>query len=222
MPQKFNNKYRIPSARATWHDYNGGLYFITICTKGMEHYFGKIQDNEMIYTETGKYAEKCISDIPNHFADAEIIISQVMPNHVHLIVEIQNVETMHASSDKSTKHAHTVKTMHASSDESTKHAHTVETMHASSLQPPRWKNEICDEKMHNISNKRGRISYVIGSFKSAVTKFANENNKEFGWQSRFHDHIIRSQAELERIYEYIQNNVTTWNNDRFNSHPRPS
>ena len=127
MPQKFNNKYRIPSARATWHDYNGGLYFITICTKGMEHYFGKIQDNEMIYTETGKYAEKCISDIPNHFADAEIIISQVMPNHVHLIVEIQNVETMHASSDKSTKHAHTVK-----------------TMHASSLQPPRWKNEICD------------------------------------------------------------------------------
>ena len=188
MPQKFNNKYRIPSARATWHDYNGGLYFITICTKGMEHYFGKIQDNEMIYTETGKYAEKCISDIPNHFADAEIIISQVMPNHVHLIVKI----------------------------------HTVETMHASSLQPPRWKNEICDEKMHNISNKRGRISYVIGSFKSAVTKFANQNNIEFGWQSRFHDHIIRSQAELERIYEYIQNNVTTWNNDRFNSHPRPS
>ena len=205
MPQKFNNKYRIPSARATWHDYNGGLYFITICTKGMEHYFGKIQDNEMIYTETGKYAEKCISDIPNHFADAEIIISQVMPNHVHLIVEI-----------------HTVETMHASSDESTKHAHTVKTMHASSLQPPRWKNEICDEKMHNISNKRGRISYVIGSFKSAVTKFANQNNIEFGWQSRFHDHIIRSQAELERIYEYIQNNVTTWNNDRFNSHPRPS
>ena len=205
MTQKFNNKYRIPSARAAWHDYNGGLYFITICTKGMEHYFGKIQDNEMIYTETGKYAEMCISDIPNHFADAEIIISQVMPNHVHLIVEIQNVETMHASSD-----------------ESTKHANTVETMHASSLQPPRWKNEICDEKMHNISNKRGRISYVIGSFKSAVTKLANENNKEFGWQSRFHDHIIRSQAELERIYEYIQNNVTTWNNDRFNSHPRPS
>ena len=222
MTQKFNNKYRIQSARAVWHDYNSGLYFITICTKGMEHYFGKIQDNEMIYTETGKYAEKCISDIPNHFADAEIIISQVMPNHVHLIVKIQNVETMHASSDKSTKHAHTVKTMHASSDESTKHAHTLETMHASSLQPPRWKNEICDEKMHNISHKRGRISYVIGSFKSAVTKFANQNNIEFGWQSRFHDHIIRSQAELERIYEYIQNNVTTWNNDRFNSHPRPS
>ena len=28
----FRNKYRIPSARAEWHDYNGGVYFITICT----------------------------------------------------------------------------------------------------------------------------------------------------------------------------------------------
>ena len=113
-----------------------------------------------------------------------------MPNHVHLIVEIQKINTNPYRTDA-----------------------PVETMHASSLP---------DEKMQNISNKRGRLTYVIGSFKSAVTKFANENNKEFGWQSRFHDHIIRSQAELERIYEYIQNNVTTWNNDRFNSHPRPS
>ena len=218
MTQKFNNKYRIPSARAEWHDYNDGLYFITICTKGMEYYFGKIQNNEMIYTDIGEYAKKCISDIPNHFTDAEIIISQVMPNHVHLIVEIQKsnnntnrtVETMHASSDEPT---------HASSDEPTEHSSTVETMHASSLQQPsRWKNENCDEKMQNISKKRGRLTYVIGSFKSAVTKFANENNIEFGWQSRFHDHIIRSQEELERIYEYIQNNVTTWNNDRFNNH----
>ncbi len=39
---KFQNKYRIPSARANWHDYNGGIYFITICTKNREHYFGEI------------------------------------------------------------------------------------------------------------------------------------------------------------------------------------
>ena len=27
---KFKNKYRIKSARAEWHDYNDGVYFITI------------------------------------------------------------------------------------------------------------------------------------------------------------------------------------------------
>ena len=40
--EKFRNKYRIGSARAKWHDYNGGIYFITICTKYRMHYFGEI------------------------------------------------------------------------------------------------------------------------------------------------------------------------------------
>lgn len=193
MPAKFNNKYRIPSARAEWYDYNEGLYFITICTKEMKYYFGKIENNEMINSEIGEYAKKCISDISAHFTDTEIIISQVMPNHIHLIVEIQ----------KSNKNIY----------------RTVETMHASSLQQqPSLKNENCDVKMQNISKKRGRLTFVIGSFKSATTRFANENKIEFCWQTRFYDHIIRSQDELERIYEYIQNDVTTWNNDRFYSH----
>ena len=36
---KFHNKYRIQSTRAEWHDYNGGLYHVTLCTKNREHYF---------------------------------------------------------------------------------------------------------------------------------------------------------------------------------------
>ena len=39
--EKFKGKYRIKSARASWHDYNGGAYFITICTKNRVHYFGE-------------------------------------------------------------------------------------------------------------------------------------------------------------------------------------
>ncbi len=40
--EKFQNKYCIPSARANWHNYNGGVYFVTICTKNREHYLGEI------------------------------------------------------------------------------------------------------------------------------------------------------------------------------------
>ena len=43
MSDKFQNKYRIPSARAQWWDYgNDGAYFITICTAHRECYFGTI------------------------------------------------------------------------------------------------------------------------------------------------------------------------------------
>ena len=31
--------------RASWIDYNEGLYFITICTKERKHYLGKIKDS---------------------------------------------------------------------------------------------------------------------------------------------------------------------------------
>ena len=53
---KFQHKYRIESARASWHDYDGGSYFITICTKDREHYFGEIVDGGMVLSDIGKYA----------------------------------------------------------------------------------------------------------------------------------------------------------------------
>lgn len=45
--EKYNNQYRIPSARAWWHSYNGGGYFVTIVTAGRLHYFGEIENAEM-------------------------------------------------------------------------------------------------------------------------------------------------------------------------------
>jgi REP element-mobilizing transposase RayT len=42
MTDKFQHKYRIPSARAPWWDYSqNGAYFITICTQHRVHYFGE-------------------------------------------------------------------------------------------------------------------------------------------------------------------------------------
>jgi putative transposase len=59
------------------------------------------------------------------------------------------------------------------------------------------------------------LSALIRGFKSSVTSFARNNNLEFDWQPRFHDHIIRSAEEYERIASYIINNPMSWENDRF-------
>lgn len=59
---KFHNKYRIQSTRAEWHDYNGGLYHVTLCTKNREHYFGEIADGIMYLSETGEYVINWKSD----------------------------------------------------------------------------------------------------------------------------------------------------------------
>jgi len=73
-----------------------------------------------------------------------------------------------------------------------------------------------NEQMQNIANKQGWLSVAIGGIKSAVTKFAHENNIDFVWQTRFHDYIIRDQNEMNRIADYIENNPATWDNDCFN------
>ncbi|MBR4621807.1 MAG: hypothetical protein IKO46_12585 [Salinivirgaceae bacterium] len=62
---------------------------------------------------------------------------------------------------------------------------------------------------------QGWLSVVVGGIKSAATKFANRNNITFGWQPRFHDHIIRQTDEMNRIAEYIETNVLRWESDEF-------
>ena len=57
MSNKYLNKYRIPSARLQSWDYsNNGAYFITICTKSRNHYFGEISKEEMQLSDIGKLA----------------------------------------------------------------------------------------------------------------------------------------------------------------------
>jgi hypothetical protein len=58
---------------------------------------------------------------------------------------------------------------------------------------------------------------MVGSFKSAVTKYSNENKLPFEWQTRFHDRVIRDADEFHLIKNYIINNPDNWHDDKFYS-----
>jgi putative transposase len=63
------------------------------------------------------------------------------------------------------------------------------------------------------------LSYVVAGFKSAVTRKINRSKNTshpLAWQSRFYDHIIRNEAELNRIRQYIITNPLKWELDREN------
>ena len=100
---KYLGRYRIPSARAWWHQYNGGTYFVTICTKDRERYFGEINDSEMKLSSMGECLKEQILVTEKMRADmnVEIPLYVIMPNHVHLIVVIGNTvrrDAMHCVS----------------------------------------------------------------------------------------------------------------------------
>jgi REP element-mobilizing transposase RayT len=84
---KYKNRYRIASARATWWSYDwAGAYFITICTKNRQHFFGHVKNEEMILSPVGELAHKFWYEIPNHAHNVELGAFQVMPNHLHGIL----------------------------------------------------------------------------------------------------------------------------------------
>ena len=89
--EKFQNQYRIPSARLSNWDYgSNGMYFITICTKDRNRYFGEIAEARDIpclnMTEIGQVANNHWVEIPKHFPFIELDEFIVMPNHVHGIL----------------------------------------------------------------------------------------------------------------------------------------
>jgi len=69
-----------------------------------------------------------------------------------------------------------------------------------------------------ISTKhKNSLGNIVGSFKSVVTKYANSHQIPFHWQSRYFDHIIRSESSYLKIKQYIRDNPQNWEEDRNNS-----
>lgn len=99
MADKFQNKYRIPSDRLPNWDYSWpGIYFITICTHNRTHYFGEIENDNMFYSPVGAIANVLWYEIKNHTKNVKLGEFVVMPNHIHGILILNDVETLHATS----------------------------------------------------------------------------------------------------------------------------
>ncbi len=91
MNVKFQNKYRIESARLKNWDYtSNAAYFITICTANREHFFGEIVDQKMKYSNAGIIANVLWYEIPNHAPNVQLGEFVVMPNHIHGILKLNN------------------------------------------------------------------------------------------------------------------------------------
>ena len=70
-------------------DYSGpAFYFITICTQNMIKWFGKIQNQENHLSEAGIIADCNIKKISEYHNNTGIHEYIVMPNHIHMIIEI--------------------------------------------------------------------------------------------------------------------------------------
>ena len=247
MSLKFQNKYRIESRRLKNWDYrNNGAYFITICTKNRKHFFGRIVNKEMVLNEIGLLANNFWAEIPKHFLNVELGNFQIMPNHMHGILiinnlvvdalhcEVSDVNALHGNvsdvnalhrnvSDVNALHSNVsnvnalhgnvsdVNALHRNVSENNNDIHHLDINQIDTLQC----NASTSGFLSKISPKSGSISTIIRSYKSVVSKNSRFINSNFGWQSKFHDHIIRNSESFEKIQNYIENNPINCKEDTF-------
>ena len=200
MADKFQNKYRIPSARHQNWDYGtNGAYFITICTKDRQHFFGECADGKMKLSTLGAIVQggrrsAFWYEIPKHFPFIELGEFIVMPNHIHGVLilnknenDIVPVETGHCPV-------------------STNDVSTIKSDLDKTIGQKRFRNQGKDT-----------ISSIIGSYKSICSKHIHTAfpHLNFDWQTRFWDNIIRDDEVFSTISQYIINNPKNWEGDKF-------
>lgn len=217
MAQKFNNKYRIPSARLQSWDYSSsGLYFVTICTKNREPYFGEIVEGAMHLSEIGDIVHtewfKTFEMRPDMNLEMDEYV--IMPNHFHAIIYIGDSRF---NTPKKRDDADLMEGMDAMDELNTVHVNDTmngrDAMHCVSTDNTDHTNA------NNSKNKFGpqskNLASIIRGFKIGVTTNARKINPDFAWQSRYHDHIIRNNKSLLNIQNYIINNPKKWKDDQF-------
>ena len=91
--------FRRKHNRLAGYDYSSnGMYFITICTDGKACIFGAVrcaeigQGARVLLSDTGKRVREEIERIPKVFPGIAVRHFMVMPNHVHMLIEIRGSE----------------------------------------------------------------------------------------------------------------------------------
>ena len=88
---KFKGKYRIESNRLkTWDYTQYGFYYITILTKYYKNYFGEIRNGKMRLSKYGRVLKEELMRTKQIRDYVELDMWQIMPNHLHLIIILDN------------------------------------------------------------------------------------------------------------------------------------
>jgi putative transposase len=81
------------SLRLSNYDYSWqGAYFVTICTCDKVSLFGRIVKGKMDLNSFGTIVERVWKEIPGHYPGVNNELFIVMPNHVHGIIAIHDIE----------------------------------------------------------------------------------------------------------------------------------
>ena len=209
------NIHHRRSIRLQGYDYaSEGLYYVTMCVQNRDCLFGEIKNNEMVLNDAGRMVEKWYHKIPSKFPDIICHEMVIMPNHFHCIWENAG--------------------LHGASSVGAHPCVRPPKQNMESSTPTNIVIDDCDGKegAHagaplqdtDLGTHMGSpLSMVVRWFKTMSTNEYIRGVNELGWtpferklwQRNYYEHIIRDDASLLNIVNYIENNPANWQDDDF-------
>jgi putative transposase len=203
---------RRNSLRLRGFDYaQDGAYFVTMCTNNGVCIFGRIEGPHMLLSQIGAIVDSCWRQIPVHFPNVKLGLSQIMPNYIHGIISIKDIGVGAHPAKKWQGLPHAGRSREDTPNE--------KSCRGLQLKTPTRKH------LSEISPKRGSLGVIIRTFKGAVTSEMRKRGKSSDpsiWQRSFHDHVIRDEIEQFFIEQYIELNPLMWYLDQENPDAGPA
>lgn len=194
-PQKHHRR----SIRLKGYNYaQTGAYFVTIVTQGRESLFGDVRNNEMVLNDAGNMVAKWWCTLPRKFPSIAVNTFVIMPNHFHGIIIIE--ENVGAD-------------LRVCPNGTENDGGREKGEHAGSPLPD-----------NGTPRPNAPISQIIQWFKTMTTNEYIRGVKQLGWttflgklwQRNYYEHIIRDDADWDRIQRYIEANPAMWADDQEN------
>lgn len=179
---KIHNRKRL---RMKGHDYSWqGLYFVTICCQDKIHRFGEVVNGEMILNEYGRIAHDEWEKLVDRFPNMQMDEFQIMPNHVHGIVVLKDMNEISDNAGAGLAPAPNDEEIGASA------------------------RDAC-----SLSDIIGAYKSLVANRCLEIYKEKNEIMGKL-WQRSYHDVIIRDEQGYHNISNYIIKNPENWERDK--------
>lgn len=171
------------------YDYSSnGAYFITICSYEKLHIFGEIINGVMEHNKYGKIACNGIIEtnrLRKHMG-IEITKWVVMPNHVHLLIEISHDPLFDTKPQ-----------FEAFSKPTKQSIATIIRAYKSAVTKAIRQCLTENEAVFDDGGHGAPCPYAV-------------------WQKGYFDNIIKNDAMYEKIWQYIDSNPALWQDDCYN------
>jgi len=194
------------SIRLAGFDYSTpGPYFVTICTHNRHCLFGCINDGDMITNDAGPMISHWWTELGSKYARVQPDLHIIMPNHFHGIVIIEGDPIPDGPVPPAFNRmavGAALRGRPTTSDAARAHA-------------------IIDEAAPEGAHAGAPLPDIIGWLKTITTNEYIRGVKERGWprfdghlwQRDYYERVIRSEDELLKVRQYVNNNPAKWEDD---------